>query len=190
MEPYKETFQIKTTETISVVSKLRHYLTGYDFIEQQADDRHLVFVKKFSFFQGWQFNPLNWESQLDIDLEEGHGVKIMYQVEGNGFLTPHGFTGLFRGFIEYLGSYLLHDVDYRAGNQKLIKKANNKVLTALAYVLGGTAISTFIAISLNEITDLKFLGYVGLFGGTYLALQIVNRWLFNINQEVTDSGML
>jgi hypothetical protein len=190
MEAYKQNFQIDAAGAKNLKSQLRDYLSTYGFTEMSVDNKKLLFEKKFSWFQGWQFNPLNWKSQLEIHIRTNHTLSIDYKVEGNGFLTPLGFAELYNGFIKNLELCISGSEVYKSSNEELIKKAKSKVITAHVYMLLAIGISALLAILLHRFTDLKFLGYIGLLGGAFISDKFINKWLISKSDLTSVSETL
>ncbi|WP_026775227.1 hypothetical protein [Polaribacter sp. Hel_I_88] len=128
MEHYKKTFRFKNEHNLANTKlKIKNYFEFYNFQYEEQDENNFIFFKKFSFLSGWKFNPLHWESQVNIQLTE-NAITIKYVNEGNAHITPFAFNELFIRFFSNLQRYVSKSIDFKENNRILFKKAKQKVV--------------------------------------------------------------
>ena len=68
MEKYYNNFEFTISNNFETKEKLKSYFKSYDFEQIKDENENLIFVKKGSILNGWKFNPLNWETKIEIKL--------------------------------------------------------------------------------------------------------------------------
>ena len=177
MTPFKKEFVFKIENNSTIVEKLKNYFKIYSFQFKKNENKDLVFFKKFSFFQGWKINPLNWESKITISISDNN-ISIKYTNEGNAHITPFAFENLFNTFFKNLELYLNKSIPFEANNQTEIKKAKQKILLQFSIIIIG--IFLFVALGRFLINEFNFhlLSKFSIAIGGILSLKMLNQyWL-------------
>ena len=128
MRDYTRNFEFHIINNLNFEDRITEYFKSYDFKILSHDKSKFVFNKKWSILHGWEFNPLNWESVIEIELIEKHKMIINYTVINNGFVTPVAFNSLYQSFILNLEQFLKNSIDFKLENRKHIKLAKKKSL--------------------------------------------------------------
>ena len=123
MEKYNNNFEFTVSNNSKTKEKLKSYFKSYDFEQVKDENENLLFVKKWSILNGWKFNPLNWETKIDIKLSENNKVIINHIVHSNGFLTPNAFKSLFEKFLLNLEQFVEFNIKHKPNNIQEIKLA-------------------------------------------------------------------
>ena len=181
MGKYINNFEFTISNNSETKEKLKSYFKSYDFEQVKDENEKLLFVKKWSILNGWKFNPLNWETKIDIKLTENNKVIINHIVHSNGFLTPIAFKSLFEKFLLNLEQFVEFDIKHKPNNIQEIKLAKEKVFKYHGILILGTVVGMFLGIIISNATGIKLLGTVGIIVGTIATEKIMNKYLENNN---------
>ena len=181
MEKYNNNFEFTVSNNSKTKEKLKSYFKSYDFEQVKDENENLLFVKKWSISNGWKFNPLNWETKIDIKLSENNKVIINHIVHSNGFLTPNAFKSLFEKFLLNLEQFVEFNIKHKPNNIQEIKLAKEKVFKYHGILILGVVVGMFLGIILSTATGIKLLGTLGIIVGAIATEKIMNKYLENNN---------
>ena len=122
----KKEHRYKINDINEFENRIKYYFKFYGFDFSKENNNTFLISKKASVFGGWTFNPLNWESVISISWIDDHEVLIQYRNEGNGSFYPSVWSDLFDSFFINLISFVNTKADFKAKNQRAIKKAKMK----------------------------------------------------------------
>ncbi|WP_194851820.1 hypothetical protein [Nonlabens antarcticus] len=176
MKEYKNVLEFKVSDSAVLNDKLNLYFGTYNFKQATRKNDSLVYVKRGSFLDGWKFNPLKWESKIEINLSESDKVLIHHYVYNNGALTPIAFSALFNSFLTNLERFVNHNADFQKENTKYINPARIKVLKCYSLILIGVLIGLFFGNILSELIGTRLFGYLGIVIGAVTARKFVNEY--------------
>jgi F0F1-type ATP synthase assembly protein I len=181
MGKYNNNFEFTVSNNSETKEKLKSYFKSYDFEQVKDEKENLLFVKKWSILNGWKFNPLNWETKINIKLTENNKVIINHIVHSNGFLTPIAFKSLFEKFLSNLEQFVEFNEKHKTKNIQEIKLAKEKVYKYHGILILGILIGLFLGIIMTNITGIKLLGTVGIIVGAITTEKIMNKYLIKNN---------
>ena len=181
MEKYYNNFEFTISNNFETKEKLKSYFKSYDFEQIKDENENLIFVKKGSILNGWKFNPLNWETKIEIKLIENKKVSIKHIVQNNGFLTPIAFTSLFEKFLLNLEQFVKFNKKHKPKNIHEIKLAKEKVFKYHGILILGVLAGMLLGIIMSNATGIKLLGTVGIIVGAITTEKVMNRYLKNNN---------
>jgi hypothetical protein len=181
MEKYNNNFEFTVSNNSKTKEKLKSYFKSYHFEQVKDENENLLFVKKWSISNGWKFNPLNWETKIDIKLSENNKVIINHIVHSNGFLTPNAFKSLFEKFLLNLEQFVEFNIKHKPNNIQEIKLAKEKVFKYHGILILGVVVGMFLGIILSTATGIKLLGTLGIIVGAIATEKIMNKYLENNN---------
>ena len=174
-------FEFTISNNFEIKEKLKSYFKSYDFEQIKDEKENLIFVKKWSILNGWKFNPLNWESKIDIKLTENNKVIIKHIVHGNGFLTPIAFTSLFEKFLSNLEQFLKYNKEHKTKNIQEVKLAKEKAFKYHGILILGVLTGLILGIIMTNATEITLLGTFGIIVGAIATEKIMNRYLIKNN---------
>ena len=171
MKIYKHTlvFDFKPKENFK--QKAINYFSEYGFIYTDKGDSHLFFYKKSNFFEGWKMNPLNWESEIELLLDQ-NTIQITYKIVGL-YITPKAFKTLYISFITNFKEYLISNKSYFLENKIQIKQAKQKL--GLYYVI--LLMILLFGIFLSRMFIGGFFGVFLFIGIAYYSESVLNNYL-------------
>lgn len=173
MEHYKKTFRFKNGHNLDNTKlKIQNYFKFYNFQILEQEENNFIFFKKFSILSGWKFNPIDWESQVNIQLTE-NTITIKYVNEGNAQITPFAFNEFFISFFTNLQLYINKSIDFKENNNAIIKKAKQKVV--LQFLLVFVLLGFFYAITHSIFEQSKIIT-IGIIIASLLSLKLVNQY--------------
>ena len=187
MEKYINNFEFTISNNSETKEKLKSYFKSYDFEQVKDENENLLFVKKWSILNGWKFNPLNWETKIDIKLTENNKVIINHIVHSNGFLTPIAFKSLFEKFLLNLEQFVEFNEKHKTKNIQEGKLAKEKVYKYHGILILGILIGLFLGMIMTNVTGIKLFGTVGVIIGAIATEKIMNKYLMknnNLQQRV------
>ncbi len=178
MKNYNKHFEFEIKNDLNPKGKIKQYFKTYNF-EQKTDNNHLVFVKKWSLLNGWKFNPLNWETKINVKLTKTKNNKaiINHTVISNGFLTPIVFSTLFKSFLLNLEQFVNQHINFKEKNNTQIKLAKKKVFKYYGLLIIGILLGLFTGIILKHFTGIKLFDTVGIIIGAITTKNIMNEYL-------------
>lgn len=178
MKPYKKKITVKVETNNNLKHKLKQYFKFYGFDFSENDQNSFVFFKKFSFLDGWKYNPLNWESKVDIKLSK-NTLEINYINEGNSHITPYAFNDLFISFFNNLESYLNTSTDFKEKNKTEIKKAKKKILFQFLIIIISVICFALIGRLILEKFRIQFFDIFGVIIVGLISLKLINQFWIN-----------
>lgn len=179
MKKYINNFEFTVSNNAEIKQKLKSYFKSYDFEQVNDEPKNLHFVKKESILDGWKFNPLNWESKIDITLTENNNVIINHIVYSNGFLTPIAFNSLFEKFLLNLEQFVNFNINHKSSNNQEIKLAKVKALKFYGILILGVVVGAYLGTMLSSALGIKLLGTLGIILGAIATEKIMNNYLEN-----------
>ncbi|WP_439130166.1 hypothetical protein [Polaribacter sp.] len=174
MDFYQKKFEFALENKSNFEEKLIRYFELYDFKKNKIDNNEFTFYKKWSLFDGWKTNPLNWKSKLIIKQFEDKLI-IDYAVDGNGQITPIAFESLFENFITNLIQYLNTNKDFVKSNAQEIAKAQKKIIKFFLFIILGIGLGFIVGYLFEKLTDSKIIGTFTMLASGYLSLKILNN---------------
>ena len=175
MNIYKKELRIKIEKSKNTLEKTKIYFENYNYKFRENGNNEYVFFKKFSFLQGWTFNPLNWESEVIVNIFEDE-ILLKYSNYGNAHITPFAFQSLFDNFFKNLELYLTKSISFQLENKNEINKAKQKVLYSFLLIIIGTLITFALAKFLNETINFQLLHKFSIIVGALLSLKLINTY--------------
>lgn len=177
MKDYNNNFEFSISNDLETTKKLKAYFKSYDFELIKDEKKNLIFVKKWSILNGWKFNPLDWESTIDIKLTQNKKVIINYIVHSNGHLTPVAFKSLFEKFLSNLEQYIVFNVNHKIKTNQDVKLAKEKVFKYHGILILGIIVGVFLGIIMSNATGINLLGTAGIIVGAIATQKLLNKYL-------------
>lgn len=157
--------------------KIIRYFRDYGFKLKHESENKYLFFKKRTLLEGWKMNPLNWESEVRVEIVE-ENLKITYKVEGL-YITPLAFSRLYHTFLNKFENYIIKNDDYKIDNTTIIKKAKKELYMYYGFmlltILLGIVLSSFLKNTLESevLGTLVFISFIALTG------KLLNNYLEN-----------
>lgn len=178
MEVYKKAITIKVENDSDFKRKLKAYFQFYNFQFKDQEENKLVFFKKKSFLSGWKYNPLNWESIVNIKITNNN-LEISYINEGNAQITPFAFDELFTSFFHNLELYLNKSIDFKEKNNIEIKKVKKRVIFQFLILLLSIICFGLIGKFFLQKFRIQFFDYFSIAIGGLITLKLINQYWIN-----------
>lgn len=179
MTPFVKEFNISTNNYPLIIEKVKTYFIDYNFKIKEKNNK-LIFFKKFSFFGGWQINPLNWESEVEVSFSNNI-LKIKYTNFGNSTSTPLAFSKLFNSFFNNLELHLSKSINYSLNIEKEIKKAKQRVLLHFLIIILGICLFFAIGKTINKELNTRHLDNLFIIIGAIVPLKLINQYWIQKN---------
>lgn len=177
METFKTTSSFKTIASKIEKEKIYSYFEAHGFKTKEKANNHFLFYKKGSLLEGWKMNPLDWESEIELYIEEDQ-IRLTYVVEGL-YITPMPFKALYNGFLDRFANYIRRDSSYHLENKIAVRKAKRQLFGInLFYLLSILLTFTVIGV-LEDVFDSKAIRVLLLIGALFLLEKGVNSYLEN-----------
>ena len=181
MKNYNKNFEFDLKDNINLKNKIKQYLDVYNFEQKKDSNNHLVFIKEGGLLNGWKFNPLNWESEINIKLYENKRAIIQHTVLANGFLTPIAFTTLFKSFLINLEQFVNHNINFQENNSWQIKLAKRRVFKYHGLVIIGILLGLVCGIIFTKLSGMELFSTIGIIFGASLTTKLINQYLIKDN---------
>jgi len=112
--------------------------SGFKHNDKNTTDRKIIFRRGSITSNMWTFNPLNWKSEIDIEIN-GHEVNANFNINAAGQIPTNNDELLWETFIDNYQKYLRDsNFDFLTENSKTLKTTKNKNLKYLGWAaLGG-----------------------------------------------------
>lgn len=156
METFKTTRSFKIMPPKIEKEKICNYFEAYGFKTKEKANNHFLFYKKSSLLEGWKMNPLDWESEIELYLEEDQ-IRLTYIVEGL-YITPIPFKSLYTGFLHQFANHIRRNTSHRLENKIAIRKAKRQLLGINLFYLLGMLLAFSIIGILENVFDSKAIG--------------------------------
>lgn len=176
MKDYRNHIEFDIADQNELVEKIKRYFDFYGF--DLIDDTQFVFVKKWSFWEGWRFNPLDWESRLEININD-RSLNIDHLVSSNGILTPVGFAKFYQSFLLNFEKFINHSKEFTEPNKREINNAKLKVYKYHALLVLGVVLGFFIGNVLGSSAGFKWIGYATMIITVLIMKKVLNYYLLN-----------
>jgi hypothetical protein len=186
MKGYTRKFEFSTHGNHHARDKMKHYFEAYNFKITKENDEQFVFAKKWSILVGWRLNPLNWESVVEVTFREKDKLHVHHTAATSGYITPVAFATLYESYLLNLERYLNENIDFVGTNAAAINKAKVDVMKYHGILLVGLLIGSAVGIAVAQATEIKLLGYLGIFLGVILTERIMNNYL---EKTYKDNGL-
>ncbi len=183
MKEYEKNFEFDIEDNVNLKKKIIKYFTSYNLTKVKDENNTIILEKKWSLFDGWKLNILNWETKIGINLDENKKVKINHKVITNGFgyITPIAFSSLFEKYLINLEKFINQNESFEKKNNELIKSGKIKMFKYFGILIVGISIGFYFGYILKNLTEIKLFGYVGIIIGTLVSEKILNNYLFKNN---------
>jgi hypothetical protein len=190
MKDFKYCREFLILEEQASFKKTKLYFQFYDFDLIKDKNDHLIFIKKASLFQGWKWNPLDWESEINIKLSETKKIAIHYTIKSNGFLTPIAFSKLYIAFLSHLEKYLTNNENFELKNSYQVLLAKKKVFKYHIILLCVILAGLFMGNNLSKITGISLLGTLTIIIVAVATQKIMSCYFikkYKLKQNITAS---
>lgn len=175
---YKTTFEFSVENIPDLENKLRTYFEYYDFkFSEEGESGKYYFYKKGTILDGWKFNPLNWESDINVEITEAKKTVIHYEVKGNGQISAAAFHFMFEDFLKNFEQYVIEGADFKQRNAQQVKIARKKLGKYFAFVISGTILGFLVGFIFTKLTGNRIFGTAGIILGTLISRNLLNRKL-------------
>ena len=183
MKEYEKRFEFDIEDNSNLKKKLMKYFTSYNLTKVKDENSTIILEKKWSLLDGWKLNILNWETKIGINLDENNKVKINHKVITNGFgyITPIAFSSLFEKYLINLEKFINQNESFERKNNELIKLGKVKMLKYIGILIVGILIGFYFGYILENLTEIKLFGYVGIIIGALVSEKILNNYLIKNN---------
>lgn len=136
----KKTIEFKVSEPTDLKKMTIEYFkkSGFKHEDSNTTGRKIIFARGSIASNMWTFNPLNWKSKIDIEIN-GQDVKANFNVNTAGQIPTNKDELLWETFIDNYKKYLLDSkFDFLTDNSKTLKKTKSKNLKYIGWAaLGG-----------------------------------------------------
>ena len=174
---YEKNYTYEINYKSDFENRIKYYFEFYGFNFSKENKNNFLISKKSSVFDGWKFNPLNWESIIYIELIDEKEVLINYRNEGNGSFDPSVYPDLFDIFFTNLISFVSKKTEFKDKNQNAIKKAKMKFLAFIPAIIFGSIIGFYLASYFYKLTELKIFGLMLIVICIMTSLKLMNIYI-------------
>lgn len=140
MTAIKKTIELKVSEPTDLKKMTIEYFqkSGFKKVYNNKDDNKLTFERGSIASNMWTFNPLNWKSTINIEINE-QDVKANFNINATGQIPTNKDELLWETFIGNYQKYLLDSkFDFLAENTKTLNSTKSKNLKYIGWAaLGG-----------------------------------------------------
>jgi hypothetical protein len=177
MDFYQKNFEFTLKSNTEFENKLDHYSQLYSFKKIKEDSNKFIFYKKWSLFDCWKTNPLNWKSKIEITQLENHKISVNYFVDGNAQITPIAFSSLFNNFILNFENYVNKNAAFKNDNDLRISLAKKRILNFFLLILLGAFVGLVVGFFMEKYIGHKFSAHFGIPLGAFISLKLLNNRL-------------
>ena len=175
MKKFKKHTRFKVFSSTNLEEKMKNYFSIYNFKSKKNSENEFVFFKKSSFFEGWKFNPLHWESTIKITIKDNK-VYLSYFVEGL-YITPFAFSKLYNSFIDNFENYIIQNKKFEVENSNEIKLAKTYLIRYYLVILTGILIGVIGAKLSSNYFDTRIIGFLIIISCARMSEVLLNKYL-------------
>ncbi len=136
--------EFRVSETFDLNRKTTDYFkkSGFKHIDDNSSNSIIRFERGSIASNMWTFNPLNWKSEINIEIN-GDNVKATFNINATGQIPTNKDERLWETFIGNFQKYMQDSTfDYSTENSKALQTTKNKNLkyigwAALGGIIGG-----------------------------------------------------
>jgi hypothetical protein len=172
MTAFKRTIEFKVSESTNLKKMTIEYFTksGFKHIVNGSTDKKIIFQRGSIASNMWTFNPLNWKSEIDIEIN-GQEVKANFNISAAGQIPTNKDELLWQTFIDNYQKYLSDsNFDYLTENSKNLKTTKSKNFKYLGWAALGGLIVGVPAGLIAYWTGINAIASVGTAGGAIALL--------------------
>ena len=139
--------------------------SGFKHIDSNLTDKKITFERGSIASNMWTFNPLNWKSEIDIEIN-GQEVKANFNINTVGQIPTNKDELLWGTFIDNYQKYLRDaNFDFLTENSKTLKTTKSKNLKYLGWAALGVLIGGIPAGLITCGTGINTIVSIGAAGG-------------------------
>ncbi len=151
--------------------------SGFKQIKNNTTDRKIKFERGSVASNMWTFNPLNWKSEIEIEINNQE-VKANFNINATGQIPTKEDELLWETFIDNYKKYLNDsNFDFLICNSNTLKTTKNKNLKYLGWASLGAMIGGIPAGLISYWTGINTIVSIGAVGGAIAILSM------KINEE-------
>lgn len=172
MTAIKKTIEFKASESTDLRKMTIEYFqkSGFKLIDNKATDNRIVFERGSIASNMWTFNPLNWKSIIDIQIN-GQDIKVNFNINATGQIPTNKDELLWETFIGNYQKYLLDPkFDFLTENSKTINTTKRKNLKYIGWAALGGLIGGIPAGLIAYLTGINTIVSIGAVGGAIALL--------------------
>lgn len=167
MTAIKKIIEFKISEPTDLKKISIEYFkkSGFKQVDNKTTDNRIKFERGSIASNMWTFNPLNWKSTIDIEIN-GQDVKANLNINAAGQIPTNKDELLWETFINNYQRYLSDSsFDFLTENSKILKTTKGKYLKYLGWAALGGLIGGLPAGLLAYWTEIDILVAIGAAGG-------------------------
>lgn len=167
MNAIKKQIEFEVLEGSNPTEKTIEYFkqSGFKLVDNNQNDKKIRFERGSIASNMWTFNPLNWKSEIYIEIY-GKEVKANFNINSAGQIPTNKDEILWETFINNYQRYLSDSsFDFLTENSKTLKTTKGKNLKYLGWAALGGLIGGLPAGLLAYWTEIDILVAIGAVGG-------------------------
>lgn len=140
--------------SVQLQNKVINYFKQSGFKVANTSEDKLRFTHSGSVFDNWKINPLQWGSEITIQLE-GKKVIANFSVDTDSHMNTAEQTNVWTVFINNFKLFLTHNIDFKTENEKAVALVKSSIADYLGWMILGFAAGVLIDVMFFKLTGYK-----------------------------------